>query len=343
MAIPSFKQWLLKENTLVFFFCIAVISGPAIAILFAFDLSQWHDCYSYMGLANFDFDQSAVRRFRVIVPFMAGGLNYLMGGIFNKLAPEYFQGDFGLPFSFFIVNLFLMSYFGLLVYRYCKAYGVGVWMAIIGTLTMLTCRFTSYEAGLPMVDSLFFVVVAMSLLGIKEKNTPMLMTAIFVGPFAKEAYIFIAPIVFFFSHIPKRKAFIYFLLSGALVFTYRYVYELYAPPTPVSGLVADLYHLHDPSALAQLLFNFKAAGKILMNIGLWLFVPLVVFYIDKAFFRKLYNSLDRHTGWFMLSVLVQMFVSGAIDRMFYLAMPVICVIIAMSANELKKLYMSREK
>jgi hypothetical protein len=296
-----------------------------------------------MGLANFDFAQSPIRRFRVIIPFLAAGLNYLFGGIFSKLAPVYFVGDFGLPFSFFVVNSLLMSYFGLLIYRYCKAFGTGVYMALFGTLAMLTCRYTAYSAGLPMADSLFFVTVAMSVLGIKEKNTPMLIAAIFIGPFAKEAFIFIAPVIFFCSHIPKKKAFVYFLLSGLLVFSYRFIYELYAPETLVSGLAADFDHLDDIAELVRLLFSPKAMGKILMNIGLWLFVPVVAMLFNRKFFKSLMQQLDRHIGWFMLSVFVQMFVSGAIDRMFYVAMPVICLIVALSANELKKLYMSVEK
>ena len=84
----------------VFFFCFAVLFGPAITVLFANDLSQFTDCNTYTALANFNFEQSAVRRYRVIIPFLASGLNAIGGDLFNKLSPSYFVGNFSLPFSF---------------------------------------------------------------------------------------------------------------------------------------------------------------------------------------------------------------------------------------------------
>lgn len=343
MILHRIKAWLLKENTLVFFFCMAAIAGPAIAVLFAFDLSLWSDCSSYLGLAHFDFHQSLVRRFRVIVPFLAAGLNSLFGGVFSKLAPAYFKGDFSLPFSFFVVNSFLISYFGLLIYRYCKAYGMDVYMALLGTMVMLTCRYTAYLTGLPVVDSLFCVVVAMSLLGIKERNTPMLVSAIFLGPFAKESFIFIAPIIFFFSHIAKPRLVLYFLLSGILVFSYRYVYELYAPVMNVSGLEADIYHLQNLMHELPNLLSFKGVYKLGSNPGLWLGIPVMAIAFCKDYFKRMKHTLDGYMFWFMISVIIQVLLSGSFERMFYISMPFWALLVAVSADELKKLYMSKEK
>jgi hypothetical protein len=343
MMFNRIKKWILKENTLVFFFCWAVISGPAIATLFAFDLSQSPDCSSYLGIAHFDFDQSPVRRFRVIVPFIAAGLNYVFGGVFNKLAPTYFVGDFGIPFSFFLVNSLLISYFGLLIYKFCKAYQTGTYAALLGVLVMLTCRYTAYIAGLPLVDSLFCVVVAMSLLGIKERNTPMLVSAMFLGPFAKESFIFIAPLIFFFSHIPKTRTVFYLLVSGILVFSYRYIYELYAPPTYVSGLEADWVHYHNLIDELPNLLSFKGMYKLVSNPWLWLAIPATAAMSGKSYFRTMKLQLDKCLFWFMVSVMVQVLLSGSFERMFYISMPFWSLLVALSSNELKKLYMSAEK
>lgn len=343
MILDRIKTWLLKENTLVFFFCLAVISGPAINTLFAFDLSQSTDCYSYLGLAHLDFAQSPVRRFRVIIPFLAAGLNYLFGGVFSKLAPAYFKGDFGLPFSFFIVNASLISYFGVLIYRYCKAYGADKFTAILGVLVMLTCRYTSYITGLPLVDSLFCVVVALSLLGIKEKNTSMLLWAIFLGPFAKESFIFIAPLIFVFSHIPKMRSVLYLLLSGVLVFSYRYIYELYAPPTYVNGFTADWMHYHNLIDELPNLLCFKGMYKLISNPWVWLGIPILAALVSKNYWNAMKSKLDILMLWFMISVMVQVLLSGSFERMFYISMPFWAVLIALSANELKKLYMRAEK
>ncbi len=342
MISNRIKTWILKENTLVFFFCAAVIWGPAINILFAYDLSHAPDSSTYLGLAQFDFDQSPVRRFRIIIPFLAAGLNFLFGGVFDKLAPAYFAGDFSLPFSFFVVNSLLISFFGLLIYRYCKAYKTGVYAAVIGTLVMLTCRYTSTIVGLPLIDSLFCVVVALSLLGIKEKNTSMLLWAIFLGPFAKESFIFIVPLIFFFSHIPKLRSALYILLSGILVFAYRYLYEKYAPLTLVSGLESDLSHLHNLADELWNLLSFKGFYKLFSNPWLWLLIPITALVFCKNYFKTLQQHLDGYLFWFMISVMIQVLLSGSFERMFYLSMPFWAVLIALSANELKKLQIPRK-
>ena len=153
--MQSIRRFLFREHNLVFVFCMAVMIGPAIATLFAFDLSLTKDCHTYLGLAHFDFNQSPVRRFRVLIPFAAAALNKVFGGAFAKLAPSYFTGDFGLPFSFFLINISLMSYYGVLIYRYCKAYRLPTTISLLGLLVMLTCRYTSYTAALPMVCLLY--------------------------------------------------------------------------------------------------------------------------------------------------------------------------------------------
>lgn len=341
--MQAIRRFLLREHNLVFLFCMAVMTGPAIAILFAFDLSQAKDCYSYLGLAHFDFEQNPVRRFRVIIPFAAAALNKVFGGVFSKLAPSYFKGDFGLPFSFFLINISLMSYYGVLIYRYCKAYGLSTIISLLGLLVMLTCRYTSYTAALPMVDSLFCVVVAMVLLGIKEKNTGMLITAIFLGPFAKEAFIFIAPLIFFYSHINKWKQVAYFLFSGILVFSYRYVYELYVPLQGVTGMQADLYHFTQIPKFANTLFGFMGVYKVVSNVFVWLAVPIAAYLLIPGYFKASVKRVEGLWLWFMASVVLQMLLSGSLERMFYISMPVLCLWVAASANEFKKQYMTVEK
>lgn len=334
--MQKIRSVLLTEHSLVFLFCLAVLTGPSISTLFTYDLSQFPDCDTYLGLANFDFDQSPVRRFRVIVPFAASIINFLFGNVFEKLAPTYFQGNFSLPFSFFIVNILLTSYFGLLIYRYCKAFGLEQWIALVATLAMLTSRYAIYISALPLIDSLFCVTVAMTLLGIKEKNTGMLVAAMFIGPFAKEAYIFIAPLIFFFSHMSKSRSAVLLALSGLLVFTYRYIYELYTPPTELSGLTADLYHIYLLPKFMQVLFSFYGLYKVFTNLFFWIMFPVIALVLIPGFRAKLWQKRDKVVIWFMVSVLFQLLLTVSVERIFFIAMPVVCLFIGLSINELKK-------
>lgn len=341
--MSAISKYILREYRLVFLFCLAVIVGPAISTLFTFDISQLKDCETYLGLANFDFDQSPVRRFRVLVPFAAALLNFLFGNVFSKLAPTYFDGDFGIPFSFFLINTTLMSLYGTLIYRYLKTYGVEPVFALIGILVMLTSRYTIYISAFPLVDSLYCVVAGLTLVGVKEKNTTMTLLAIFIGPFAKEAFIFIAPVIFFCSHIPRKKLLLYFLISGAIVFTYRYIYELYAPPTEVSGVMVDLYHIYYMPKFLPVIFSPYGCYKMFSNLFVWAFVPIGAWIIVPGYIKTMRAYADKPLVWFVVGVLMQMLLSVSVERMFYVAMPVLCLIVALSLSEMKKIYMKLEK
>lgn len=334
--MSSIKKLVQNEYFLVYLFSLAVIIGPAIAILFAQDLSQYSDCQTYLGLASWDFNQSPIRRYRPIVPFTAGSLNYLFGGVFRHLAPSYFTGNFSLPFSFFLVNTGLFGLYGVLIYRYCKAYGASWLAAAGGILVMLTSRYTAYYTGLALVDSLFFVVIAMVLLGIKQKDTRLLVLAIIIGPFAKEAFIFIVPLIFFFSHINKAKQLFYFLLSGILVFGFRYLFDYFGNFPVDSGLRVDMQHIPNIRLYLPILFSFQGMYKVVSSIALWILLPLIAWWLVPGFGKLLKSKLERYMFFLLLSVILQMLLSGSMERMFYQMMPVVCMTAAISIESLKK-------
>jgi len=341
--VGKLKKILLHEYVLVFLFCLAAIQGPAFSLMDNYDQSTCVDCQTYQGLARFDFDQSAVRRYRPIVPMLASALYHTLGPVFRKLQPGSFPGDFALSFSFLLVNSILLALWGVLIYRFCKDYGIATVPSTLGLLVMLTCRWTPYIAGTAMVDSLYCIVVALSLLGIKEKSSSYTVLAIFLGPFAKEAFIFIAPVIFFFSHMSKLKLTACFLLSGLLVFGFRYAYDHFAGFPPASGLAADIYHLNYIKENLHKLFSFHGVYDILSNPGLWLIVPLAAFWLVPGYKAALRQRVAWYMPFFLLSILVHMLLSGYLERMFYLTMPLLCMFIALAIDEGRKRYFASEK
>jgi len=267
----------------------------------------------------------------------------LFGPVFRKLQPGSFPGDFPLAFSFLLVNSILLSIWGVLIYRFCKDYGIATIPSLIGLLVMLSCRWTPYIAGTAMVDSLYCIVVTLSLLGIREKNGKFILLAIFLGPFAKESFIFIAPIIFFFSHISKPKLLVYFLLSGLLVFGFRYMYDRFAGFPPGSGLAADMYHFGYVKENLHKLFSFHGVYDILSNPGLWLIAPVAALGLVPAYKPALKQRMEWYMLFFMMSILVHMLLSGYLERMFYLTMPLLCMIIALAIDEGRKQYFASEK
>ena len=67
----NFQNNIKLENIIVFLFCFAVLLGPAYSLFdsYNYDTEANPDIKTYLGLANFDFDQSPIRKYRVIVPF----------------------------------------------------------------------------------------------------------------------------------------------------------------------------------------------------------------------------------------------------------------------------------
>ena len=298
-----------------------------------YDLEANPDIKDYLGLANFEFDQNPTRKYRVIVPFLAGGINYVFGPIFSILAPQTFPGpDFSLCLSFLLVNCTVMALFGMLVYRLCKSFGVSSLAAIVGLLSVLTCRWTSYIAGLPLVDSLYMVVIAMTLLGLKTQNAKLITAAIFIGPWAKESFIFFAPLIFFFSTIPKWKQVTLFLLSGLIVFTFRYFFDQATSGTIDLGLKNDFAHIDNIGDALKRLFSFHGLYEIVSIIGVWglLFIGTM----DRSIREALREKTKSYMIFFLVIVFIHAILSVEIARMFYLATPVLAVFFSIIADRI---------
>lgn len=337
MPMQKVKAFFQTEEIIIFFFCLAVLFGPALTILFENNELQYHnDCTTYLGLAHFDMNQVAVRRYRIIVPFLAHAINYCFGGIFNKLAPTYYTGDFALHFSFFFVNSLIFCAAGALVYKFIRAYNTGRIAAVTGLLVLLSCRYTSYYTGLPLVESLFFLTIAMLLYGIKTQHRGYIISALFLGPFSKESFIFIAPVIFFVPYLPKFRMAIYLLLSGLLIFGFRFMYDRLNGFDANQSITADISHIYNIPRNLPVLLSAMGMYKIWSNVGFWILIPMAAIWWRRSHFSSLYHRLSGYMLVLLISVLLQMLLSGSQERMFYIFMPVICLIVALSADELKK-------
>ena len=330
----NFQNNIKLENIIVFLFCFAVLLGPAYSLFdsYNYDTEANPDIKTYLGLANFDFDQSPIRKYRVIVPFLASGIHFLFHPIFSKFTPYTFPGpDFSLCLSFLIVNCVLMSIFGLFVYQLCKAFGCSRNAAVVGLLCVLTCRWTMYIAGLPLVDSLYLVIIAMTLLGIKTKNTTLITIAIFIGPWAKESFLFLAPLIFIFSHVNKWKQFLLFFISALLVFSFRFYFDSLCQESGL-GLSHDFAHFEKIPASLYRLFSFHGLYEVLSIVGIWGF--LFVFVLNKNIRIILQNATTLHMMLFLCIVFFHAILSTELARMFYLASPIIAIWMALIVDHL---------
>jgi hypothetical protein len=323
----------IQQNLLIFLFCIAVMAGPAMATLLAFDDNAHNcvDCKTYLNIAQVHIDSSAIRRYRVIVPLLAAAVNTLKP-VWQYLTPHSFTGDFTLPFSFYLVNLCLFGLFGVVIYNYCRSWGLGFVETILGLCLMLTSKWTAYFIGNPLGDSLYLLIVALLLYGIKTKNTAILLITIFVGPFAKESFIFIAPLLFF-SHIPKTKLIVYLLASAVVVFGFHYLYDVFNGNPVDQGLQSNVRHIRRIKTSLLMLVNGRGLFELLSVFGVWTIAIIYASFLPafRLVIKTVFTSLHL---CFFIAVYIHILLSNEYSRMSFIAMPVFCLILAFAFKEI---------
>ncbi len=319
---------------LVFVFSIAVIQGDSFTMMSNYTESVSPDALNYMKMATGNFDQNPIQKYRVIVPMLAAAMDFLFGEIFEKIKPWSFSGDFSLFVSFWIVNNCIMALFGVATFLLCRENGSSTIASIVGLLALLTCRWTPYMAGLPLIDSLFCLVSVLVLVGLKKKHNTLIVICILIGPWAKEAFIFVAPVIFFFASLNKFKQIGWFILSGVLVFSFRFYFDQYSNTTIADSIEKDFGHFNNFFDALSRLFSFHGLYEIFSVTGLWVIIPFYLFVKNRIQFKMQLKVLDKFMYAYLICVFVQAIISVELARMFYLAMPFLSVYIALSVDTL---------
>lgn len=319
----------IESNWFLFFLFLAVISGFAFGFADVYDHMSNVDVQTYVGLSEFDFDQHPVRRYRVIIPMLAAGVHFVFGSIFTMLSPNDFPGDFSRIMSFVVVNSALMALYAILVYRICITVlgDSKVWPSIIGVISVMTCRWTMLISGSALVDSLYLVVLGLLLLGILRKELWLVILAIYLGPWAKEAFIFFVPLLIFVENKFYPKIVLHLVISGILIFTFRYLFDQAIGAEFGESISRDVSHFEVIPMSLRRLFSFHGLYEILSIGGVW-----NLFILIGLFNKKMRTVLKKSIGmiWWVLSVLVlaQALLSHELARMFYLLTPLLAVLIS---------------
>ncbi len=327
-----------KENLGVYFYCFAIIFGPAFTLFLFFPYAELSvDIQTYLSIAHLDFNESPIRRYRVIVPFIASGIDLVFKPFLEAFKSNTFQGkDFSLGFSFLLVNTSVMALFGLYVFKFLKLYNTKILAALIGLTAILTSKWVAYMAGLPWIDSLYLLMIIFMLYGIVSRKNIYLFISVFIGPWAKESYIFFVPLIFFFSDVPKVKLVLVLLLSGMIVFSFRFYIDYHFSLPIQESFKDDLSHLEDIGYSLRKIFCAHGIYEIFMVYGFW---TLVLFsYIKKSvrdyFTLESSGCLLLFWSYFTI-VLIHVLLSSDLSRMFYISSPIFALLIAKSFERLQ--------
>lgn len=319
----------MKTNFLIFLFAFSIILGPGYNTYLHFDFSYSIDAKTYMAIAKGDFkDQSITRRYRVPVPFLAEVVAYPISKIYTSLWPQRSDNDWPLRLAFLIVNCILTSLAALVIFHICRLYGASAASSFMAMMAIMVSSWTNYTVGLPMTDSLYLLVIALTIYGIKAKNSIALIFCIFMGPFAKESFIFIAPIIFFWGCIRRWKQVILFLISGALVFGARWLIDQNAGTAYTSSFLNAFDHTDNFSYTLHRVFALRGLGEMFTILGTFTFIILAGLTGGKTERKKWMPEIDWPCIALIFALIIHAILSGEVSRMLYFGGPVWAVMLA---------------
>jgi len=319
----------MKKNLLLWLFFVALLTGTSYNTYVHYDFTHSTDSQTYMAIAKLDFEnQSLFRRYRVTVPVLANVFSTPFSWVAGKFWQHRNNSDWFLRLGFLFVNLSIMGLLGVILVKIGVEYGSSLQTSIVATIAVLMSRWANYASALPLVDSFYFLIVATTVLSIKQKNNKLLIISILLGPFAKESYIFVAPIVLLLSNMHKIKLVLWFVLSGILVFGLRFWIDTTDMTNPIASISHDLTTVDLIKISLQRIFSAGGIGEIFTVLGLFSFVILLGFTGGKQAIQSWWKNIDKLLIFLLVSVCIQALFSTSIARMLYVATPLWVVALA---------------
>lgn len=325
------KPFLLDRQIFILsFFCL---SSLGFTLMLYFPMHDSPDIQSYLGLAQGDWNQNIIRKYRIIIPILAGGLDKILAPALTKLQPWTFQYPFSLCVSFLLINSLVMSMVAVLLYRLGRSFQLSHFSCLGMLLYFFSNRWTQEITALPLVDSLYLLSITLLIGGLVMKKESWVLVSIIIGPWSKEAYVFLLPMMLCFAAwavVSKRMVFL--LISGILVFCFRFWWDLHNHQAPDSSLRANFSSFSTiPSAFDRLM-SLHGIYELFSLAAPWLILLVWAGWKHRQAFSSLVFAQGRWFYCMYLSiVLLQALLSGDLGRMFYLAIPLsaICIGCAM--------------
>ncbi len=320
-----------RLNFIVYILALGIILGSGYTMYKHFDFSHSVDTKSYLKMARGDFEVKVTHRYRVIVPFLAAAVAWPIETVYAKLWPNMPGTDGPLRLGFYVINSLLVALAGLYLFKTCLAYGASFWASAVAMAAVLSARWVVYFVGLPMIDSLYLLVFALTIYGIKTRNPWIIILCIFLGPHSKESFIFLAPLTFFYGHhaVSRVKQIGLYLVSGGLVFGLRYFIDasIDVPQTESVDNMVD--HFDNIIVSLQRIFSPKGFGELFSIFSVFNLVILAGLLGGKEARKAWLSGIDAPLWWLVPIVIVHALLSTEVSRMLFLAAPLFAVAVAL--------------
>ncbi|WP_230471304.1 hypothetical protein [Hymenobacter jejuensis] len=321
-----------RRLLLVYLFAIGVVAGSAYTMYVHYDFSHSPDTRSYLRMAHGKFGGVRVtHRYRVLVPFAAAGVAWPLNQVYARIWPQRAHGEWPLRLGFYLINTLLLAAAGVVMFQTCLLYEASPAAAALAIVAVLTSRWAVYIAGLPLVDSLYLLVLALAFYAARSGSGWALAACLLLGPHAKESFVFLAPWLLIFGQRAGRWPVQLALLTISLIITYgvRHWVDVQAGAPPQESVNNALAHVQNLTYSLRRLFSVKGAGEIFSIFGFFTLSLLAGLRGGRAAAQSWTQPLGWEGASFLVVVAVHMLLSGDLGRMGYLAAPVFAVAFAL--------------
>ena len=308
-----------------------MLAGSAYTMYRHYDFSHSLDTRSYLRVARGEFRGTSItRRYRVLVPWVAAAVAWPLEKVYTRVWPQRPQSEWPLRLAFYVVNTLLLAGAGVVIFRTCLLYGASPAAALLALAAVLSSRWAVYLAGLPMVDSLYVLVVTLAFYAARSGSRTALVCCLLLGPLAKESFVFLVPWLLVFGRAAGRWPLQLALLAVTVALTYavRYWIDTQAGTPPAASVGNAFRHFENIGYSLRRLFSVGGVGDLFSVFGFfWLLFLLGL--RNAADWRHWLRPLGWAGGTFLLIVLLHMLLSGELGRMAYLGSPVVAVALAL--------------
>jgi hypothetical protein len=190
------RNTIKHSSFFVFLIALTVLVSGAYSVYRHYDYSYSADADSYVRMAQGDFYHTSItHRYRWLTPVAVGMVAKPMSAAMNMVWHGRGDSEMAIRFVFFIINTLLMAVFGLFLYKIAISEQIKPPFAILSMIFLLTTRWGIDNAGLPLVEALYLVIIAAFARGLQTNNLKLLGFSILLGAMAKESFVFYLPLL----------------------------------------------------------------------------------------------------------------------------------------------------
>ena len=333
--LPIMRNWLLPWAL-----GLGLLLNLAFPMYRHYDFSHSLDTRDYLRLATGRYDSlNVTRRYRVLVPLAARVLAQPLGGLRAASGAARLADEWPLRLALYLLNCLLLSAAGMLWFRAARLAGAGSGVAAVALAAVLSSRWAGYAAGLPLTDSLYHLVFALSYYACRRGAGAgwAVALALLLGPLAKESFVFLLPWLVWYGRPAlgwPRQALA--LAAGlAALLAAHYFVDKAAGASPTSTITNALSHADNLAYSLRRGASVKGLGELFSIFGVFA-LPVLWALWRPAGRQALAPVLHWPEATLLAVVVGHMLLSGDLARMGYLFAPVFTVGLALALAHFRR-------